>query len=85
MPEWNQGAFDDPRLELVIGDGRKYVEETDEMFDVAILDLTDPIPGTPSVLLYTREFYGLVRRRLRSGGVAVTQATVAPLLARNLR
>lgn len=75
MPEWNQGAFDDPRLELVIGDGRKYVEETDEMFDVAILDLTDPIPGTPSVLLYTREFYGLVRRRLRSGGVAVTQAT----------
>lgn len=75
MPEWNRGAFDDPRLELVIGDGRKYIEETNETFDVAILDLTDPIPGTPSVLLYTKEFYGLLRRKLRGGGVAVTQAT----------
>lgn len=75
MPEWSQGAFEDPRLELVIGDGRKYIEETGETFDVVILDLTDPIPNTPSVLLYTREFYELVRSRLRSGGVAVTQAT----------
>ncbi|MEM0318067.1 MAG: methyltransferase domain-containing protein, partial [Candidatus Nezhaarchaeales archaeon] len=65
MPEWSQGAFEDPRLELVIADGRKYIEETGESFDVVILDLTDPLPGTPSVYLYTREFYELVKGRLR--------------------
>ncbi|MEM4925027.1 MAG: polyamine aminopropyltransferase [Thermofilaceae archaeon] len=75
MPEWSQGAFEDPRLELVIADGRKYIEETGESFDVVILDLTDPLPGTPSVYLYTREFYELVKGRLRPGGVMVTQAT----------
>ena len=75
MPEWSKGAFEDPRLQLVVGDGRKYVEETGETFDVVILDLTDPIPGTPSVLLYTREFYGMVRKVLTPSGVVVTQAT----------
>lgn len=74
MPEWSQGAFEDPRLELTIAEGRRYLEEAGELFDVVILDLTDPLPGTPSVYLYTREFYELVRSRLRPGGVAVTQA-----------
>ncbi|MCS7104616.1 MAG: polyamine aminopropyltransferase [Thermofilaceae archaeon] len=75
MPEWNRGAFEDPRLKLVFEDGRKYVEDGYEKFDVIIIDLTDPIPGTPSVLLYTKEFYELVRRRLSGDGVVVTQAT----------
>lgn len=75
MPEWSQGAFEDPRFELVISDGRKFIEESSEMFDVVILDLTDPIPGTPSVFLYTKEFYELVKRRLSNNGVMVTQAT----------
>lgn len=72
---WHQGAFDDPRLELVFEDGKKYVEETSEKFDVIILDITDPVKGTPGVYLYTKEFYEKVRERLSAGGVAVTQAT----------
>lgn len=75
MPEWSRGAFDDPRLELVISEGRRFVEECGEKFDVIILDLVDPTPGSPAVHLYTREFYQLVRERLRGGGVMVTQAT----------
>lgn len=75
MPEWSQGAFEDPRLELIISDGRKYLEETEQLFDVVILDLTDPLPGTPSVYLYTKEFYELVKSRLRPEGVMVTQST----------
>ena len=75
LPEWHKGAFDDPRAELVFMDGRKFVEETKEKFDVIILDLTDPVKGTPGVLLYTKEFYEVVRDRLNPGGVMVTQAT----------
>ena len=41
-------ALDDPRVELIIGDGVKYVESTDETFDVVLIDSTDPT-GRPSV------------------------------------
>src|SRR5690606_23586133 len=46
LPNLSAGAFDDPRLDLVIADGAAYVAETDERFDVIIVDSTDPIgPG----------------------------------------
>jgi len=75
LPEWHKGAFDDPRVELVFADGRRFIEETKERFDVIILDITDPVKGTPGVPLYTKEFYEKVRERLNPGGVTVTQAT----------
>ncbi len=75
LPEWSRGAFEDLRAELVIGDGREYLANTDKEFDVVIVDATDPLEGGPSVLLYTYEFYKLVKKRLRRKGVVVTQAT----------
>lgn len=61
------GAFEDPRVRLLIGDGRRFVEETAETFDVILLDLTDPME--PSKYVYTREFYALCAARLRPGGI----------------
>jgi len=75
LPEWHQGAFDDPRLKLVIADGRKYLEETNEKFDVVIMDVTDPLEGGPAALLYTKQFYEIVKSRLTEDGILVTQAT----------
>lgn len=75
LPEMSQGAFDDPRLRLVIDDGRKFLERVNDKYDVVILDLTDPLEGGPSYLLYTLEFYRIVRDRLSDGGLMVTQAT----------
>ncbi len=75
IPELSQGAFDDPRAELVIGDGRKYVEECSNKFDLVIMDVTDPLEGGPGALLYTEEFYRGARRALKKGGALVTQAT----------
>ena len=48
-------AFSDPRAELIIDDGLKFVKETKEKFDVIIVDSTDP--GGPSTLLFGDEFY----------------------------
>lgn len=46
LPNHSQGAFDDPRLNLVIDDGMRFVATTEERFDVIISDSTDPIgPG----------------------------------------
>lgn len=75
LSKWHMGAFDDPRVELVFTDGKEYIENSREKFDVIILDLTDPIKGTPGVLLYTKEFYENVKRTLNPQGVMVTQAT----------
>lgn len=74
LDDWHRGSFDDPRAELVIGDGRKYVEDTERTFDVVILDITDFLDHGPATRLYTREFYGLVARRLNPGGVVIVQA-----------
>ncbi|MCE4613043.1 MAG: polyamine aminopropyltransferase [Desulfurococcales archaeon] len=75
LPEWHRGAFTDPRLRLVIGDGYEYVEKSRERFDVIIADLADPIEAGPAYKLYTKEFYEMIKERLREGGVFVTQAT----------
>ena len=62
----HRGAFEDPRLEVCIGDGFEFVQRLGERFDLIVLDLTDP--DTPAQRLYTREFFEMVRRCLNPGG-----------------
>ena len=71
LPNICKGAFDDPRLNLVIADGAKFVAETQERFDVAIIDSTDPVG--PGEVLFTETFYGNAKRCLTEGGVIATQ------------
>lgn len=71
FPAHSAGAFDDPRLTLVIGDGVAFVNETTEQFDVVISDSTDPYG--PAEALFSTDFYTAVRRCLRSNGVFVSQ------------
>jgi spermidine synthase len=71
MPKLSAGAFEDPRAELVIGDGARYVAETSERFDVIISDSTDPVG--PAEVLFGDTFYGNCRRCLKEGGVFVAQ------------
>lgn len=71
LPEVSAGAFDDPRFELVIADGAKYVAETEDRFDVVLVDSTDPVG--PGAILFTAEFYAACHGVLTPGGVLVTQ------------
>ncbi len=65
-------ALDDPRRELLIGDGVKYVASTDEIFDIVIIDSTDPIgPAEP---LFSDDFYEDVSKILSTSGILITQA-----------
>ena len=45
LTQHHGGAFDDPRCELVINDAKKWLENTNEKFDVIINDLADPVEG----------------------------------------
>jgi spermidine synthase len=71
LQELHRGCFDDPRLELVIADGKDYAASAGDRFDLAIIDSTDPIG--PGEVLFTREFYADCKRLLKPGGVLVTQ------------
>ena len=80
LPEMHQGAFDDPRLEVVIADALEYLDQTDHDWDVIISDLSDPIEEGPSFKLFTREYFEKTRASLTGGGVLVVQAgPVAPV------
>jgi spermidine synthase len=83
MHAWHQGAFEDRRTELVIGDARAALESSSETYDAIVVDVTDPVAGGPSYLLFTEEFYRLAASRLRPGGVLSVQAEsmAAPIVA----
>ena len=64
-------ALSDPRVEVRIEDGVKYMARRGEGFDVILVDSTDPIgPAQP---LFGSKFYADVKRRLTSNGIAVAQ------------
>ena len=75
LPNHSQGAFDDPRANIVIADGMDFVRETALRFDVIISDSTDPIG--PGEILFSDDFYAHCRRILNQGGVLATQNGVA--------
>lgn len=87
FPEVSNGAFDDPKARIVIADGTEFVANTDERFDVIMVDSTDPIG--PGAVLFTEQFYADCKRCLKDGGILVTQNGVpfvqGPELARSLR
>jgi spermidine synthase len=74
LPEMHRGAFDDARVELRHEDARTWLQTTGERFDVAIVDLTEPLEEGPACLLFTREFYRLLSDRLTARGVLALQA-----------
>jgi spermidine synthase len=74
LPQWQQGAYDDPRLTLVHADARQALADSPEQFDAIVVDVTDPLAGGPSYRLFTREFYDLVAARLSPRGALAVQA-----------
>jgi spermidine synthase len=62
----------DKRAAVRIEDGVKFVRETDERFDVVIVDSTEPFG--PAKELFGTAFYKDVKRVLTSDGIVVSQA-----------
>jgi spermidine synthase len=79
LPEMHQGAFEDTRSELRHEDARAYLEKTSERFDFITIDLVEPLEEGPACLLFTKEFYTLVRDRLTAGGAMTLQAGMTKL------
>jgi spermidine synthase len=48
---WNNGAYDDPRVEIVCEDVRRWLRNTTEKFDAIFVDLLDPTPNDTLFLM----------------------------------
>ncbi|HDL64508.1 MAG TPA: hypothetical protein ENH12_03875, partial [Proteobacteria bacterium] len=57
----------DPRVKVINGDGRLYLERARQKYDLIIVNLPDPFTAQIN-RFYTREFFELARSRLRPGG-----------------
>jgi spermidine synthase len=58
-----------PLSHVVIDDGRRYLERTTQQYDVITIDPPPPVEAAGSSLLYSEDFYSVIRRRLRPGGI----------------
>jgi spermidine synthase len=84
LPMIAGGAWNDPRADVIVGDGIDYVTNApDGSFDVIIVDSTDPI-GVGEVL-FTDSFYESCARVLTTRGLVVNQCGVPFMQADELR
>ncbi len=68
---WLAPSLEDGRAELVIADGNEFIASTKRMFDVVVIDSSDPVgPSTP---LHERDFYTRLKRCLNPGAVVCAQ------------
>jgi spermidine synthase len=66
--EYSYNSMSDPRVNMIVGDGRNHVWLTDRKYDVVISQPTNPwISGVGD--LFTLEFFAKARSRLKPGGL----------------
>ncbi len=64
-------CLDDPRVNIYIQDGMKFIRKCINMYDIIIVDSTDPFG--PGEGLFTKEFYGNCYKALKDDGIMVNQ------------
>jgi len=58
-----------PLSDIVIDDGRRFLERTSEKYDLITIDPPPPVEAAASSLLYSRQFYAAAKRHLQSDGI----------------
>lgn len=58
-----------PKGEIIVDDGRRFLKRTTEKFDLITLDPPPPVEAAGSGLLYSREFYDTIQARLTPDGI----------------
>ena len=65
-------SFDDPKAEVIVDDGIKYIQEHKNEFDVILIDSTEPVG--PAIQLFSPEFYASCYAALKEDGMMVAQS-----------
>lgn len=82
--EENRHALEDPRLRLIVGDGRSHLQLSRDRYDVIVSEPSNPwIAGVAA--LFTREFFEAARARLAPGGILCQWANAYNISESDLR
>ncbi|UTR12937.1 spermidine synthase [Evansella sp. LMS18] len=65
------GKLDDPRVEVKVDDGFMHIAQSENEYDVIMVDSTEPVG--PAVNLFTKGFYEGISNALKEDGLFVAQ------------
>ena len=65
--EINNNVIEDPRLNIMSGDGRHFLQKTSKKYDLISCDPTHPVLGSGN--LYTKDYFELCSKHLNDGGM----------------
>jgi spermidine synthase len=68
---WLDETLRDERAELVVADGEKFINTTEQKYDIVLIDSSEPVG--PSSILHEQKFYVKLKQRLNPGGIVVAQ------------
>jgi len=74
LSKLNDHSFNNPKVTVVNQDAWKFIEQSNVLYNVIIIDLPDPNNVSLSKL-YSQTFYHIVKRQLSKDGAMVTQAS----------
>ncbi|GAC1493062.1 MAG: polyamine aminopropyltransferase [Vulcanimicrobiaceae bacterium] len=77
LAEWADGAFEDPRARVIVGDALAFLRDDRERYGAIVSDLTEPLEDSPSNPLFCDAVFTDIKARLADGGVYVLQASTA--------
>jgi spermidine synthase len=82
--EWNHHPEKDPRVRIVIGDGRNFLTQGEDKYDVIISEPSNPwITGVSN--LFTTDYWKLARGRLAEDGVFCQWAQLYEMSSINIK
>jgi spermidine synthase len=64
-----QELLRDPEARIVVDDGRRFLQRSERKYDVITIDPAPPTEAAGSSLLYSSDFYRVVKSRLKPGGI----------------
>lgn len=65
--ELNNNVIEDPRVHMMSGDGRHFLQKTSKKYDLISCDPTHPVLGSGN--LYTKDYFELCKQHLNDGGM----------------
>ena len=80
LSKLNDHSYSNPKVTVVNQDAWKFIEQSNVLYDVIIIDLPDPNNISLS-RLYSQTFYTIIKKQLSKGGAMVTQAS-SPIYTR---
>jgi spermidine synthase len=64
-----QSILRNPKGQIIVDDGRRFLNRTGSKYDVITIDPPPPAEAAGSSLLYSEEFYELAKKHLKKGGI----------------